>query len=150
MLDVLHPDCAAGAAAVQPGDIHTEFARAPPGRWRDLQTGGRRRPSVWWALTRACGRGDEDGGGSRRRYRVFSLDQREHRPDRHLLAWRYHDLAQDAVHENLDVDRTLVGFNDRDHVAPLHARAGRNVPLDDRALVHVRAERRQPEFTWHH
>ena len=46
---------------------------------------------------------------------------------------------QDAVHEDLDVDRTLVGFDDRDHVAPLNTRAGCNVPLEDRAPVHVRA-----------
>jgi hypothetical protein len=96
-------------------------------------------------MSLARARGRRRGSGRR----ALGLDQRQHRADRHLRAGLHDDLAQHAVLEDLDVDGTLVGLDHRHDVAALHAAAGCDVPLDDGALVHVRAERGQPEFTSH-
>ena len=73
---------------------------------------------------------------------ALGVQQRQHRTDRHVGAWRHDQLAHRRRREDLDVDDALVGLDQRHDVAALHAVAGLHVPLDERAGVHVGAERR--------
>ena len=98
------------------------------------------------------------GGGRRRRgrrgrrtaaatVRADRVQGREHGPDRHPRALRDEQLVDHAVLEDLDLDLGLARVDDRDDVAALDRVAGLDVPLEQRAGLHVGAERRHQELT---
>jgi len=66
-------------------------------------------------------------------------------PDRYELSLAHQDLVHGGRLEHLDLDVGLLGLDDHDDLAPLDVIAGRDEPLDDAPLVHVRAEGRHGE-----
>ena len=73
---------------------------------------------------------------------VDRAEPHQQRPDRNDTPGRHDDLVDDTVLPDLDVDVGLLGLDACDDLAPLHPVADLDEPLDDRALVHVGAERR--------
>ena len=55
-------------------------------------------------------------------------------------------FAHHAVDPDFDIHRRLRGVHDGDHLTLLHRVAGADFPLQQRALVHVGAERGKLEF----
>ena len=80
------------------------------------------------------------GGGVLRRGAGRGGQRGQRRADRDLLALRYEDPVDHAVFEDLHVDVGLVGVDDGDDVAPMHAVTRLDQPLRDRAGVHVGTE----------
>ena len=86
----------------------------------------------------------------RRRWRArFAVggDQRHGGADRNLFAFLHHEALQDAVLEHLDLDRAFLGLDHGDDIAALDRVARLDQPLEERAGLHVGAERGHAEFS---
>ena len=70
-----------------------------------------------------------------------AVDLRKNRPDRNALADWNEDVRDDALLEDFDFYRALLRLDHRDDVAEFDAIAGLHKPLDERAGLHVGAER---------
>ena len=91
------------------------------------------------------GAGDASSGGRRARRCGALADPRQHVADRDLGADRHDQLGDDPRLEALDLDGALLGFDDSDDIAALDPVARLDQPLDERAGLHVGAERRHQE-----
>ena len=77
-------------------------------------------------------------GGARR-----AVDLRKNRPDRNALAVRNEDVRDDALQKDFYLYRALLRLDHRDDVPGFDAIARLHEPFDERAGLHVGAER------WH-
>ncbi len=120
--------------------------------WRRRGSGSRwwwRSSGPRWRRWRSGPRGRRGYGlrlGRRRRFAVGG-DHRHDGADRDLFALLHHQALQDAVLEHLDFDRAFFGLDDGDDIAALDRVAGFDQPLDQRAGLHVDAQRWHPEFS---
>ena len=76
----------------------------------------------------------------------FGSNPRQRRPDRHLAVELDQDLLDLAGLEDFDFDRALLRLDHGDDVAALDPIARLDQPLDQRARLHVGAERGHAEF----
>ena len=116
------PDCSRTAAGAGDGGVG---GRSRGHRRRAGHRGGRRATN-WFGTS--------------------SADQGEHRADRHLLAGRDDGLIEDTVFKDLDFNRAFLRVDHRDNVAALDRVARMLQPFDQRAGLHVGAERRHSEL----
>ena len=73
-------------------------------------------------------------------------DPRQQSADRNLGSDGRNDLGNDTLVEYFDLDRTLLRFDDGDHIALFHPVAGLLQPLDQSSSFHVGAERRHQKI----
>jgi hypothetical protein len=74
------------------------------------------------------------------------LDNGERCSDRNVRAQRNKRLSHDAVYENLDLDRALLCFNNRNDIAAPNRFAGLFQPFDEGPGFHIGPERGHAEF----
>ena len=75
------------------------------------------------------------------------LEPREHGAHRHGRALGHDQLANDAVLPDLDLDDALLRLDLRNDLAALDRVARLDAPLDQRARLHVRAQRGHREIS---
>ena len=135
------------------GEVDTAFGCQFASRRRGAEAGLNQRSRC--RRRRSCGRSDwldkgRRGASGRRGGRSRGLPSsshgRQHRAHRHSRPGLDQQLLQRPILENLDLDCALLGLDHGDDVAAMDLIAGFPQPFDQRARLHVGAQRRHGEL----
>ena len=145
-LDVGEADGTTHAGAAQPGQVYAKLGGAAAGQGTDRVPFAKRRGGRDARWRRWHDRGRDRGQRCRRcTWTRAARQPRQHRTHRHLAAERNADLLDDAVLEDLDLDRPFLRLDDGHDVAAADLLARSDPPLDQGAGFHVRAQGRHDE-----